>query len=140
MKLGELKNKIKKNNPNIEEEVKKDLAFQIGRMVMNARLSKGMTQKELAKIIKTKQPSIARIESGSVLPNLGFLDKIAKKAFNSYLIPPMFAFLKENTLGEKITNLSGTVKRDEHPNQNPIPSFYQIKKESLGSGLVLVYK
>jgi len=105
MQLNEIKKEILKRNPKIETQIKRDLAFQVGRMLTNARLMRGMTQKTLAKKTGTKQPAIARAESGSTLPNLSFLDKIAKKAFGSYLIPPRFAFLSpENAFTENLVN------------------------------------
>jgi len=42
-----------------------------------ARLKKGITQKQLAEKIGTKQPAIARLEAGNVNPSLGFLNKAA---------------------------------------------------------------
>lgn len=140
MKIGEIKSKIQKNNPKIEKEVKMDLAFQVGRMIMNARLIAGMTQEMLAKKVKTKQPAIARIESGSYLPNLSFLDRIAKKAFNSYLIPPRFAFPQEDLFSREIVkkeiNLkSGTVNQNKHAFKgNQITSPYvSTTKTSAGA-------
>ena len=46
--------------------------------VISARLKKGLTQKEVAKKLGTKQSAIARLESGSVNPSLEFLQKIAQ--------------------------------------------------------------
>ena len=94
MKISDLKKEIVNRNPGIEEVTKRDLPFQICRMIVNARLVQEMTQEKLARIMKTKQPAIARIESGSGLPNLSLLDRMAKKAFNSYLIQPRFAFME----------------------------------------------
>lgn len=45
--------------------------------LISARTKKGITQKELAKKIGTKQSAIARFEAGIVNPSLGFLEKIA---------------------------------------------------------------
>lgn len=57
---------------------KRDLAWEIGLWILEGRVTKGITQEKLAKIVKTKQPSIARVENGSVLPSLRFLQKIAE--------------------------------------------------------------
>ncbi len=46
--------------------------------LIDARTKKGLTQKELAQKIGTKQSAIARLESGSVNPSLEFLQKIAQ--------------------------------------------------------------
>lgn len=77
MKLKDLQKKIQDRTPNVTEKVQKDLAFQIGTQIEVARARKGMTQKELAERVGTKQPSIARIESGVSLPSVLFLIKIA---------------------------------------------------------------
>lgn len=98
MKIGEITKEISKINPGVVEQVKKDLAFHIGLMVEHARISMGMTQTELAEKINTKQPAIARIENGKSLPSLTVLDKIAKEAFDSYLVPPRFAFMSIDPL------------------------------------------
>lgn len=42
-----------------------------------ARLKKGMTQKDVAEKMGTKQSAIARLESGSVNPSLDFLYQFA---------------------------------------------------------------
>ncbi len=73
---------------------KDDIAFDVGQMIIEARILKGLTQKELAKKVKTQQPSIARIESGSMLPSLTFLNKIAK-ALGTYLVAPKLGFMEE---------------------------------------------
>ncbi len=46
--------------------------------LVSARIKKGLTQKEIAKRIGTKQSAIARLESGNVNPSLEFLQKIAQ--------------------------------------------------------------
>lgn len=46
--------------------------------LISARIKKGMTQKELAQKIGTKQGAIARFEAGNVNPSLGFLEKMAE--------------------------------------------------------------
>lgn len=94
MNLKDFKKELLKNPEFKEEYFKNDLSSEVGQMIMDARIIKGITQKELADKIKTKQPSIARIESGSILPSLGFLKKIAG-AFNTYLISPKFGFMEE---------------------------------------------
>jgi len=46
--------------------------------LISARLDKGLTQKEIAEKLGTKQSAIARVESGTVNPSLGFLQKFAQ--------------------------------------------------------------
>jgi transcriptional regulator with XRE-family HTH domain len=48
------------------------LSYQLARL----RLIRGLTQKELAKRIGTKQSSISRLESGKQKPRIGFLEKV----------------------------------------------------------------
>lgn len=42
-----------------------------------ARIEKGMTQKEIAEKMGTKQSAIARLESGNANPTIDFLDRLA---------------------------------------------------------------
>lgn len=90
MKLHDYKKKAMENEAFRKEYESYDLAFEIGQMVVRARLIKGMTQQKLASLVKTQQPGIARLESGQQLPSLSFLEKIAR-AFGTYLLAPQFA-------------------------------------------------
>jgi len=51
--------------------------YRVAAELIKLRLSCGMTQAELAKAIDTKQASIARMESGSYLPSLSMIKKVA---------------------------------------------------------------
>ena len=51
--------------------------FQAAREVLRLRLVQGLTQKELAERVGTKQASISRLERASYKPNLGFLQRVA---------------------------------------------------------------
>ena len=51
--------------------------FEVIALLTKERLAKGVTQKELAKKIGTKQSAIARLESGTYNPSLAFLFRIA---------------------------------------------------------------
>ena len=46
--------------------------------MLEKRLAKGMTQKELAEKVGTKQSAIARLEGGNSNPSVAFLEKISK--------------------------------------------------------------
>ena len=48
-------------------------AYQVARL----RILRGLTQKQLAELVGTRQSSIARLERGSTPPNLSFLSKVA---------------------------------------------------------------
>jgi transcriptional regulator with XRE-family HTH domain len=46
--------------------------------LIRLRLAKGLTQEELARLMNTKQESIARLESGNSLPSLTTVKKAAE--------------------------------------------------------------
>jgi transcriptional regulator with XRE-family HTH domain len=48
-------------------------AYQVARL----RILRGLTQEQLAELVGTKQPGIARLESGASTPTLSFLRKVA---------------------------------------------------------------
>ncbi len=49
-----------------------------GYQVARLRIRLGLTQAQLAEMVGTKQPSIARLESGASSPSLSFLEKVAE--------------------------------------------------------------
>jgi len=68
-----LKNKeIKKFYKKLKPE------FELVRILIRKRLDKGLTQKELARKIGTKQSAISRLESGRYNPTIQLLHKIAQ--------------------------------------------------------------
>lgn len=72
-------------NPKIKVEYDKlQPEFAMIQAVIDARVKKGVTQKELAQRIGTKQSVISRLESGRANPSIGFLKKLAQ-ALNSHL-------------------------------------------------------
>jgi DNA-binding XRE family transcriptional regulator len=48
-----------------------------GYQIARLRIQRGLTQAQLAELVGTRQPSIARLENGSSVPSLSFLDRIA---------------------------------------------------------------
>jgi DNA-binding XRE family transcriptional regulator len=48
-----------------------------GYQVARLRILRGITQAQLAEMVGTRQPSIARLENGSSQPSISFLNKIA---------------------------------------------------------------
>lgn len=48
-----------------------------GYQIARLRIARGLTQAQLAEMVGTRQPSIARIESGKSLPSLLFLERVA---------------------------------------------------------------
>lgn len=55
-----------------------ELEYQISRAIIEKRLTKKMTQKELAKRVKTTQAVISRIEGMSGNPTVSLLSRIAR--------------------------------------------------------------
>jgi transcriptional regulator with XRE-family HTH domain len=91
-----------------------DLKFQISEMIIEARTIKGLTQAELAEKAGTKQPSIARVENGSVLPSLKFLNKLAQ-AMGTQLIPPKFAFMSNYQAVKAKVEVSPNCQEQQEP-------------------------
>ncbi len=52
--------------------------FAIIDKIIRMRIEKGITQKELAKRMKTKQSAISRLELGNANPSLNLLQRLAK--------------------------------------------------------------
>ena len=64
--------------PGFKEALKEtELEYQIAYAIIEARLKKGLTQKGLAKRMKTKQSVISRVENARTVPSLSFLKRLA---------------------------------------------------------------
>jgi transcriptional regulator with XRE-family HTH domain len=61
----------------IDPEVRKAYD-EIARAIIKARVSRGMTQAELAERMNTSQSFVARLESGNTLPTMKTLFRVAK--------------------------------------------------------------
>lgn len=48
-----------------------------GYQIARLRIQHGLTQAQLAEMVGTRQPSIARLENGNSIPSLSFLKRIA---------------------------------------------------------------
>jgi ribosome-binding protein aMBF1 (putative translation factor) len=55
-----------------------ELEYSIIAQVIQKRLDKKMSQKQLAEKIGTKQSAIARLEGGNTNPSVAFLEKVSK--------------------------------------------------------------
>lgn len=65
-------------DPEVRQALKEsDLEFQIAKSIIEARIKRGMTQKELARRLKTKQSVISRVETVKTTPTLSFLKRVA---------------------------------------------------------------
>ena len=55
-----------------------ELEFKLISAILDQRIRKGVTQKQLAERIGTKQSAIARFESGTSNPTLAFVKKLSE--------------------------------------------------------------
>ena len=80
---------VKKNllkDKAIKDEYKKlSVATSIVSKIIELRLKNKYSQADLAKRLATKQPGIARLESGAINPTIAYLELVAK-AFNKKLV------------------------------------------------------
>lgn len=52
--------------------------FEIARAVIRARIKRGLTQKQLADKLNTRQSVISRVERANTIPSVSFLKKLAQ--------------------------------------------------------------
>ena len=65
-------------NPEFKKEYDKlEIQYSVKRKIISLRLEKGMTQKELADKLGTKQTAISRLEKEGSNPSIAFLSKVA---------------------------------------------------------------
>ena len=78
--LTRLTDKLLKNNPSLEEEfTQADQAWEIAIQISKLREQAGLTQKQLAHLVGTKQSNVARLESADYTGyTLKTLEKITK--------------------------------------------------------------
>ena len=77
MKHNEVKEHLLKS-PEVKQEYDNlKLLYDLKREIIRLRLAQGLSQKELAERVGTKQSAISRIESGDYNPSLEFLNKVA---------------------------------------------------------------
>ena len=55
-----------------------ELEYSIIAQVIKKRLDRGLSQKQLAEKIGTKQSAISRLEGGNISPSIAFLEKVSK--------------------------------------------------------------
>src|SRR3990167_918705 len=71
--------KILMKRPGFKEAQKTTkLEYEIARVLIKARLEKGLTQVEIAKRMNTKQSVISRVENARTMPSLAFLKRLAQ--------------------------------------------------------------
>lgn len=75
---NEVKKELLKNKGVYKEYKRLEPKYRLISQLIGIRVKKGLTQKDLAKKLGTKQSAIARLESGNYNPTLEFLQKTAK--------------------------------------------------------------
>jgi ribosome-binding protein aMBF1 (putative translation factor) len=81
VKFSEFKSVLKESlkDPKFRKEYDKlGPKYDLIRQVIEAKNKLGLTQKELAGRMGTKQSALARFESGNINPTLNFMQKLAK--------------------------------------------------------------
>jgi transcriptional regulator with XRE-family HTH domain len=101
------------------------IAMQIGRQLLKARIIRGITQTQLAKLVGTKQSGIARLENGTGNPSLSFLIRIAK-ALDTDLIAPTFGIVNER-------DSSSISKINFEPNFIGRVDYFSVQSSSFNS-------
>ncbi len=77
MKFKDHKNELIKDPKFKKAYDELDPIYQMIRQLISYRIKNGLTQKQLAEKIGTRQSSISRLESASQLPSLSFLKSVA---------------------------------------------------------------
>jgi predicted transcriptional regulator len=78
MEFKEVKKRIFEKNPKLKEEYDNlEPEYKIIEQIIKLRKDLNLTQTELGKLLKVKQPVIARLESGEYNPSLSYLKKVA---------------------------------------------------------------
>jgi ribosome-binding protein aMBF1 (putative translation factor) len=74
----QLKRKLLKDKRTKEAYERLGPEFAVIEMIIKKRIERGLSQKELARKIGTKQSAISRLESGTYNPTIAFLQKVGK--------------------------------------------------------------
>jgi ribosome-binding protein aMBF1 (putative translation factor) len=78
MNWKEQKKQLMKNPQFVKEYDELETEYKLATALIRLRLAKGLTQEDLAKMLNTKQESIARLENGGSLPSLSTMKKLAE--------------------------------------------------------------
>lgn len=73
----ELEKEWMKDPEFVKEMAKQEPEFQLARSLIEARIKRKLTQSKVAKIAKTDQATISRLESGVSKPSISLLQKVA---------------------------------------------------------------
>lgn len=131
MELTNLRDKLLQNPKFREAYFEHDLAYETAKMLIKARIKKGVTQEKLAEMMKTKQAGISRAENGASLPSLSFIAKMAK-AYGTYVIPPRFGFLEEEKVNYTYEAATTHVVNHEAPLIRVASNWLNINSKNEG--------
>lgn len=70
--------KLLKDKRFVEVAKRLEPEYQLARSLIAARIKKKLTQAEVAKLAKTDQATISRLETGTSRPSIALLNKIAE--------------------------------------------------------------
>ena len=99
--------------------------YEFRRALIAARLAAGLTQKELAERLGTKQSAIARLEGGTTLPSLEMLYRLVDQLGAKMEITPQTG-LTFRTIGRRNRRL----RRDRHrPERTTSPASSERVQE-----------
>ena len=76
--LADLKQELMKNPEFVREYEALEPEHQIARQLIALRVAHGLTQSDLAARAGTRQVSVSRVETGSTVPTLPLLKKLAR--------------------------------------------------------------
>jgi transcriptional regulator with XRE-family HTH domain len=78
MNWKDVKKELLSDRRMAEEYAALEPEYQLARSILARRLAKGLTQRQLAARVRTKQPAISRLESGAAKPSLRLLERVAE--------------------------------------------------------------
>ncbi|TSC63463.1 MAG: Uncharacterized protein Athens041674_95 [Parcubacteria group bacterium Athens0416_74] len=108
MKFKDLKQTLLESNADFRKKYyTRNLALELGHLITLHRVRKGVTQEELAVLLGTQQPSVARAERGKVVPSVTFLERVAEKL--GMLLVIDFREASTHTIGITIGSQRGYV-------------------------------
>lgn len=129
MSLKSLKDRLLSNESfkkQFETRDETELAVRVGAQVQELRARIGVTQTQLAELIQTQQPNIARIEAGKKLPSLSTLHKIASSV-GMYLSEPHFQPIENKIKIEDFKAVTTIVTFNHREFQPLVYDLWQVR-------------
>jgi ribosome-binding protein aMBF1 (putative translation factor) len=79
MNYEEFKKEALEKNPELKREYDAlAVEYQVMKAVLEARVSKGLSQQQLAELMGTSQANISKLENGVLNPSVKLLDRVAR--------------------------------------------------------------